>query len=297
MKIENNRDVSVPQQFFKLLPSLTEVQLKVYLMVIGSDDSLCDEEAIASALGLSKSDVIAALCDLSGEGLISYSTDFSGMSETVVKIIRSDAPLSSAKQSLTVDPTLREIFKRVEQITGKIISVRTADLIINALNRLYLPADVILEAFEISAAKGICNDSYISTILYDWGEKCIKTVEAARSYSSSKGRFPDVVYKALPHLGRYDAPTESEAEIIGHWVNDLRFDDDVIIFACNITAARTSKNRLLYCDRILSDWAAKGVHSLEDAKETFGGRRKHSPFGMSNKSLDFDELEKQLLDN
>ena len=50
------------------------------------------------------------------------------------------------------------------------------------------------------------------------------------------------------------------------WVNDWKFEDDVILFAA--TLAKDKINAIQYLNKILSNWNGQGVKTVDQAKNT-----------------------------
>ena len=130
-------------------------------------------------------------------------------------------------------------------------------------------------------------------------------------------------------LGMENAPTLKEGTFISAWKGELGFSMDIIMEACDRTVMATQKNRLKYCDGILRNWHECKVTTREDiakldASHTADLRKKKEKASVSsiyskdrldgsyirqggsqnrfndfpqNKTIDFAELEEQLLDN
>ena len=167
---------------------------------------------------------------------------------------------------------------------------------------------------------------YMEKVAINWNQNGIVTLEQARTESYKHDSDIITVMKAL---GMENAPTEKEVSFINRWRGELGFSMEIILEACDRTVLAVQRNRLKYCDGILQNWHKNNVATREDiagldasfsadqAKKTksrasvssidsrlrsgessirLGGNQNR--FGQfEQNTVDFVELEKQLLDN
>ena len=295
MRIINNGDISVPKIFFDLLPALSDEQIRIYLLLL-SDDGSCTFESLSSDLGMDSEHVIMTFIALKNKGLIAFDENAPGVNPDI-KILR-DAPdpMASIKRIPKSDKNLKEFMDEVSAVTGRILSSSDAKFIIECIDKYDIPKEVILEGFKVSKEKGYRGNLYVKTLVMSWADRGITTAEEARELYN-KPKYPDIVYKSLSALGRYEIPTAAEADIVSKWVNDFGFTDDMIMLACQKTSVNTSRNRLKYCDGILSDWAKKNIKTKDDYDKSIRPVSKKTAYGIPCEPCDFEELEKKLLDN
>ena len=116
------------------------------------------------------------------------------------------------------------------------------------------------------------------------------------------------ILKAFGIRGRN--PVQSEIDYMARWLKEYNFPLDLIIEACSRTIERIHQPKFSYTERILSDWQANGIKSLEQLKVTEEQQKAkrpsaapQAPAASSNnrfnnfhqRQYDFDQLEKQLL--
>ena len=167
---------------------------------------------------------------------------------------------------------------------------------------------------------------YMEKVAINWNQQGIKTPKQARAESF---KHDGDIIATMKALGMENAPTVKEGTFISAWKGELGFSMDIIMEACDRTVMATQKNRLKYCDGILRNWHECKVTTREDiarldASHTADLRKKREKASVSsiyskdrldgsyirqsgnqnrfndfpqNKTIDFAELEEQLLDN
>ena len=166
---------------------------------------------------------------------------------------------------------------------------------------------------------------YVEKVAINWNQSGITTPKQARAEIFKHDSDVITVMKAL---GMENSPTEKEASFILKWRGEWGFPMDIILEACDRTVMATQKGRLKYCDSILRNWHDNKVTKREDiasldaafsaelstkrAKASVssidtklrGGESSIRSGGTRNRfnqfpqnTYDFDELERQLLDN
>ena len=166
---------------------------------------------------------------------------------------------------------------------------------------------------------------YMEKVAINWSQQGIKTSKQARAESFKHDGDIIAIMKAL---GMENAPTIKEGTFISAWKGELGFSMDIIMEACDRTVMATQKNRLKYCDGILRNWHESKVATREDiarldASHTADLRKKKEKASVSfinskdrldgsyirqsgsqnrfnqfqQNTIDFAELEEQLLDN
>ncbi len=295
MRIINSGDVPVPRIFFDLLPVLSNEQIKIYLFLL-SDNGNCSYETLSADLGIDKEHVIKNLIALKRSGLLTFD-EGAFLGEPDIKILR-DAPISFSlsKSAHNGDKDFSDFLEEVSSVAERMLSFSDVRFVAECMDHYGISKELILEGFRISNEKGYRTNSHVKSLVLDWAKRGITTAAEARQFCS-KQKYPDIVYKSLSALGRFEIPTAAEAEVVSKWVNELGFSDDMILFACQKTSVNTSRNRLKYCDGILSDWAKKNIKTRDDYDRSIRPVSKKTAYGIPCEPCDFEELENKLLDN
>jgi len=287
----DNDTIQVPKVFFNHLTKLSELEVKAYLLLFTADRSITSDE-MACKLSVSKDKYLDLIRSLSRKGLICSETGKGD--ELCIRINHELSNSSLTKCTLS-------LFEKVSQIKGRPLSNMDVEAIIFMSDLLSLNEPLILKIAEISCDNHSFSPAYMKSIAIRWKEKGIETLQDYERYAEKAHN--SIASKALRALGRYERPTEAELAMVNHWTNDYGFTEDMIIYACDKTSVATSKNRLKYADCVLQSWYDHGLKTKEDVdsfapiKITGSAAAKKSYKPDNERSYDFDELEKQLLDN
>ncbi len=117
---------------------------------------------------------------------------------------------------------------------------------------------------EHCANAGHTDIHYINRVALTWHERGIRTVEEARERAESFRRIYGVVKKSLGLTGR--ELNDEERTAVDRWSSVYGFSDELIAEACHRTIAQTSQPRFSYIGRIMDDWHAAGVKSMDDVR-------------------------------
>ena len=159
---------------------------------------------------------------------------------------------------------------------------------------------------EYCVCKGSRSIHYIETVALAWAEAGIATVSQAKERTTTYMRGSFAIMKAFGLNNRN--PVDPEMKYIEKWLHTYDFTLDLILEACHRTMDRLHKPNFEYADRILKNWNANKVHTMNDIQALDQAHQKRSvqkrpaanvrSTGFTNfeqRDYDFDELEKQLL--
>ncbi len=231
-------------------------------------------------------------------------TTLAHLRQTPVKQKRNPSEMAASIQGTDLEQTLY----MVETYIGHPLSQSELSSIFYIDRDLHFDTDLLQYLIEYCVTKGKANIRYIESVAINWYQNEIDTVKKAREYSAAytKNVFP--VMKAFGISGRNPAP--SELEFIRSW-NDMGFDTDILLEACNRTMLQTHQASFPYANRILESWKRAGVHSLDDVKiidknyqlkkpAAYEARTRKTTgnafHNFEQRSYDYDDLEARLLD-
>lgn len=232
-----------------------------------------------------------------------------------------DQPKASipAKPSYTADK-LREMSSNsditqlifiTEQYLGKTLSRQELETLFYFYDELHFSIDLIEYLIEYCVSKGSKSFHYIEKVAIAWAEDQVKTVEDAKKSTNLYIKNCYSVLNAFGIKGRN--PVEAELDFIKKWLEEYCFTLDIIAEACSRTILSIHKPSFEYADSILKKWKEKNVRHLSDVKTLDEQHQKQKNGGTapqkakpaaSNKfnnfnqrTYDYDQLEKQLLNN
>lgn len=170
------------------------------------------------------------------------------------------APVTSFKNR----KELKQILFIAEQYLQKALSRTEVDAITYFYETLGFSVDLIEYLIEYCVENGHRSIHYIQKVALSWSESNIKTVEEARNTSAIYNKTCYSVLNAFGIKGR--AAAAPELELIKKWTEIDGFDLSLILEACNRTISAIHQPSFEYADKILSNWRAKKVHTLNDIK-------------------------------
>lgn len=193
-----------------------------------------------------------------------------------------------------------------EQYLGRPLSPSDMKSILFFVDRLHFSDDLVDYLLQYCIERGKKDFRYIEKVAISWAQEGISTPKEAETHA---GRYDRSVYTVMNALGKSASPTRREVTYIKHWCDQLAFEMDVILEACERTVLATDRHRFEYADKILEAWKEAGVCHKADIVRLDESRKKEKPAKQAFKtgadqynrfmhnSYDFDALEKELLRN
>lgn len=155
-----------------------------------------------------------------------------------------------------------------------------------------LPVDVILMILQYAAGEGKTAMRYIERVGADWASEDIDSVEKAEEKLRAIAGTKDAWGKASRIFGLNSAgsPTKTQLECAGRWVNEWKYQEDMLRLAYETCVDTKGEYSLKYIDGIIKRWHSAGImvpQDVENAKKP----KKKEPLQKRGTSYDIDELE------
>ena len=240
------------------------------------------------------------------ENKVTDLADLVHVRQTPAKQKRNPSEMAASIKGTDLEQTLY----MAETYIGHPLSQNEVSSIFYIDRDLHFDTDLLQYLIEYCVTKGKANIRYIESVAINWYQNEIDTVKKAKEYSAAytKNVFP--VMKAFGIGGRNPAP--SELEFIRSW-NDMGFDTEILLEACNRTMLQTHQASFPYANRILESWKQAGVRSMDDIRlmdksyqmkkpasgpyESKGRKTNGNAFhNFEQRNYDYDDLEARLLD-
>lgn len=279
------------------------VQLKALLWVLRHGGESVDEEALSSALGVSKADVADAMLYWQECGLIvrAENGELHPAGEPAAPesapARQPEAPAAAANPAPASQPEpaarpahvlparpqkpdnafvakriaesgeIAMLMQEAQVILGRLINNGDSSTLLMMHDYLGLPTDVILMLLQYTVSIGKSNMRYIEKAAMNWADEEINTHEKAeekiRRLNESSKAW-GVVEQTLGIARR--SPTKQETELASCWINEWRFSPDMIREAYERCVNQTGKLSLRYMHKILERWQREGIFTLEQAR-------------------------------
>ena len=237
--------------------------------------------------------------------------------ETVLpttETVPSAKPEPTRKTTLTADKIrqlkenedIAQLLFIAEQYLGKTLTPMETNRILYFYDELGFSTDLIEYLIEYCVGNNHRSMNYIEKVAFNWKEKEIATVEAAKKNASGYHKDYYTIFKALGIRNR--SPIEAEIATMKNWLAD--FSMELIVEACTRTVLTTKQPDLKYVNGILDSWKKAAAHTLQDVQKLDTAHEqaksekklhrtpKNTATRFSNfdqRAYDFDSLESQLL--
>lgn len=246
--------------------------VKVYLLALMYADINVplENDNIAKQLSMADEEVLMAWTYWEGQGLIkkhykdpadkfNYQVEFLNLRELVygkkTKQRKSEAKVPEALKNLMEDDSLSEMYKQIEEITGRLLGGQEPAGILTWIEDLGVsPAFIVYAYSYCTANRGNNKYKYVSAVVREWAEKGMKTVEEAENYLRENDSRHYLYKRVLKELGFMRNPTAQEKRIMDSWFDELNFDIEKVLAACAKTSGISSPN-LNYVNSVLVAWS------------------------------------------
>lgn len=267
--------LNLPSNVADVAPSASEAELKVLISVFAYSSHFCDFEKvlpiIADKLDLSVNEVISALDFWAKNDIITL--DGCELSSDTVSIITDKTNASpaytGAQISRIVDssPSFKMLADCAQDVLGKSFTQTDYNSLLFIKDYYKFSDEYILMLLAYCVENDTTNWAYIrktSKILYDEGIDTYEKLEGHFAARRNKRSFEYKIRKLFGVGGREF--TCREKTIFEKWV-DAKYSYDLIKMAYEISVDNTGKSNWNYTNRILENWLASGVKTVEDAEK------------------------------
>ena len=162
-------------------------------------------------------------------------------------------------------PSIKEMFIDINKIIERPLVPNEKHHILEWFYDYNIDPPLIVKAFSYSKfQKNNKNVKYVGGILRNWYDSGITNIEQLLEYQLKQGdRFGtyERIFKALGFDFR--EPSEAERKMMDKWVDEYKFDLELILKACE-NSSKTSNPNINYIHSILTDWFTKGIKKIDD---------------------------------
>lgn len=280
--------------------------VKVYLLGLkccyyGQEFSI---HSLADKLFMSEIEIEKALKFWEKSGLIKLCyTD----GEYTVKYL----PLANTgdkKHTMSINDTeVRQMFETIEQMLGRPLSSSEMDTYLSWIDEYDFSLEIIAMLVSYCVTKNKTSLRYMEKIAIAWHDAGVKNALDLEEYLKTESK-KWIKYKKILHtLGlNTDEVMEAHKQMMDRWMNDLGFDVDVIIKACNECTLKINEPSFPYINQILINWFNEGIKTINDLdkiKKVPKHKKTSTVFkapknyfnAYNQRTYDVDELEKKLL--
>lgn len=341
--LAKSQNITIPKFFIEILmPDANATFVKVYLyaLLLANDNASIDNSTIANKLGILESDVVGAfsywqsrgILDV-GDGVIEFlpmpaAQIYGGEVQSAPKKasappVRTNEASRPAPAKTAVEPqqadkyTSEEVAKAIsensvlseltmvaQEMLGKPLNTQDTKTLFSLYDWLGFQPEIILLLIDYCVSMGKSNMKYIEKTAIAWHEKGLFTAEAVTEYlqsSKKKNTYNYAVRKILGITDRKLAPKENN--YIDMWGEEYKMSEEMVALAYEYCVMQTQKLSMPYMDKVLSNWHAQGIYTIDAAKkasENFklqNGQNRQQNYAPKRNDYDYKQIEKQILDN
>ncbi len=242
-----------------------------------------NNKTIASNLNVPLSDVLSSWDFWEKKSIIKkhresneegdYSIEFLDLSKLYLENMTPASSNSSYVSTTTLiesveNENIRQMFSNINYIARRDVTPNEKMKVLKLMEKYNLPAKVIEFAYDYAFDnKNTTHINFIESLLIDWYEKKLDTYEKLEEYFASKSKRFASYKEIYKKIGVFNTlPSDKAKALMNHWLDDLSFDLDMILKACEIASETLSPKtpNLKYINGILEDWNKNNIRNLED---------------------------------
>ena len=150
--------------------------------------------------------------------------------------------------------------------------------------KLEFDEEVMIALFRYCFDKSALHKNYVNTVAEAWHGNNIKTFSELEEYYENQDRLNKIKKNICKKLGLTRNLTQYEEAYIEKWLQEYKYNLDVIELALKKTTSKSNPN-FDYIDKIITDWYERKLLNSEEVKNYL--------LEFKNKSKQIKELEKK----
>ncbi len=287
--------INLPSGVIDLAKSAGENELKVILVLSAYSSHFCDFDkaipALCKQLDLTASEVTSALCFWAKNGILELDGIDNISPDTVSSVTEADNSVPSftgAQITALIDanPSFKMLADCAGNVLGKDFTPTDYNSLLHIKNYYKFSDEYILMLLAYCVENNTSNWAYIrktSKILYDEG---IDTYEKLEEHFAARRNKRSLEYKVRKLFGVGGREfTAREKGIFDAWAN-AKISYELIKMAYEISVDNGKGANWNYANKILENWLASGVKTVEDAQRLMESHKEK----LSMSSFDTDDF-------
>lgn len=281
----------------KYLKIATHTQLKVLLYFMRNISQTIDPENIATALSLPTSEVQDALLFWSQCGILSCEIEKEQQEKAVIVTSAMPTRADVIKRGME-DERLMFLLREAQLKFGRNLKQNESSLLVSLYDDHGMDASVILLLLGYAAREGKCNLSFVKKTAAHWLNQGVETVVDAERLIAEAAK-ENLAWQVVRTACGIDkrTPSTKELEYSSLWVNEYKFNSDMIKAAYDVCIDANAKLSMAYIAKVLENWHKAGHTTPADAAaEKQEQKSKKTPVKNDFAGYDLTKYEKMLKD-
>ena len=268
------------------LCDMDPLYLKVILLIFKQPEKECSVHLLSHLLSAPEEKIEEAISYWIDRGLL-LTQETPKKSDVVVL---SQKTVSHPAPSFSATPEAKYLLQCIEGLLGRPVTSTESKTVIQILEYLKMPADVVLMAVDYCVSIGKMNARYLEKTCAAWADNGILTHDLAEQYLTflKQSKSNEAVIRRITGIENRNF-TESEKKFIHRWFDEYQFSEEMITLAYERMIRFIGKISFPYLNSILTSWFEKGYRHVEDVKEE---KREKAVSSSEKPTYDLDELER-----
>ena len=131
---------------------------------------------------------------------------------------------------------------------------------------------VMISLFDYCFKKSALHRNYVQAVAEAWGLNKIKNLGDLENYYIEQEKTNKIKRTIAKKLGKHNGLTQYEEAYIEKWVNDYKYDMDIIEIALKRTTLRTNAS-FEYINNIITDWNERNLRTPDKVIEFLEQRK------------------------
>ena len=284
--------LSLPRGVLSILPAAGGFELKVLLSIAAEDqlrndpDALkvelckrldCTENAYSKALAFLTQNGMLTLADTPSQPAVDSAKpapeqkpEQKEIKEPKKTLQSSTLPRYSESECADIiarSAELPNVIDMCQQLLGKIFTTADVEVIVGLCDHLNLSSDYIGCLVKYCADNGKKSLRYIEKTAISLFDDGICTGEALNDYLKRKEKLADATVQIKKLIGATNRElTTKEKNFISCWIEDWKYDIDIITKSWEVTIDRINEPKASYMNKVLENWKNDGLNTLADVE-------------------------------
>lgn len=149
------------------------------------------------------------------------------------------------------------------------------DIIDTWLERYQFDKQVLITLFDYCFKKSALTIPYAKTVAEAWGTSNVRDLGDLEHYYLEQDKLTKMKKSIAKKLGKRNGLTEYEEQYIEKWVNDFKYDMNVIEIALKRTTFKSNVS-FEYLNNIITDWHDRSLKTPAEISEFLEKRKKQN---------------------
>lgn len=245
------------------LKSFSEAEIKVLLYV--AQEGVCDPSRLSSKLAIDSAAAEKAVESLKAGGLLDFADD---KAKKGGKAHYSQYDGEDLADAVDADEGFRAVTNYATEILQKQLNRNDLNTLYSLYDYYGFGADMVCGIMEYCVSLGKGNLSYIFNTAVNMQKDGIVSYDALEGYIKAKRTADSKAarFRRMCGIGNREL-TAKERSYTDRWFGEMKLSYDLVKKAYETTVDRIGELKLPYMSKIIEQWYAKGVRTVDDAEK------------------------------